>query len=39
MRLLNEDIMRELKLKLNEEKSLKNKVILKKIIELVKELD
>ncbi len=39
MRLINEDIIRELKLRLSEEKSLKNKIILKKIVELFKDLD
>jgi len=39
MRILNEDIIRELKLRLNDEKSLKKKIILKKLVELFKELD
>lgn len=39
MRLLNEDIIRELKLRLGEEKSLKKKIILKKLVELFKDLD
>lgn len=39
MRLLNEDIIRELNLRLEEEKSLRRKVTLKKLVDLLKELD
>jgi hypothetical protein len=38
MRLTNEDIIHELVLRLDKEKSIKNKVALKRIIELVKDL-
>lgn len=39
MRLLNEDVLRELHLRIEEEKSLKKRIILKKIVGLFKELD
>jgi hypothetical protein len=38
MRLTNDDIVHELKLRLEKEKSIKQKVAIKQLIELVKEL-
>lgn len=38
MKLSNEDILEELKLRLSKEKSLKKKVLLKKIIENISQL-
>jgi hypothetical protein len=39
MRINNEELLQELKLRLSSEKSIKNKVVIKKIIELVNSLD
>jgi hypothetical protein len=39
MRINNEELLQELKLRLNSEKSIKNKVVIKKIIELVNSLN
>lgn len=38
MRLTNDDLMHELKLRLSEEKSLKKKYVLKKMLDLTSEL-